>query len=719
MPHPRLNAFGYRRRLNEIRASDIESGIACVAIISCWHGNNIDIQEMRRRFTSFVGATEAPELLYPASMLDLSGRVLSCTLQDVRNLALPCILLWELRRFVVLEKVSGKKIVIFDPFFGRRIILKDELSKYFSGVAIELEPNQNFKEKKPQPKLAISSLWKWTADTKSAFRQGLVLSLFLQILTLIAPLYIQVIIDRVISSGDFSLLAMLALTFCILAVFGAAATVTRGVFFQYLSNALAFVISNRLHNHLCKLPIGFFQQRTLGQIQTRFRSADGLRLYINNVSIAAVVDGGLLLIMGVFMVLYAWKLAILVFAFAVFYLCVRFYMSARCRNLFAEVFETEGREASQFLETMRAIQTIKVASLTEKRQAGWQNLCIDKLNAAFKFNNVVVGFQALATMLTGITDVLVIYMAAMQVIAGTMTIGVVTAFLAYKLQFFGRLTALSDQMAQYNMLQAQFSRISEIAFSEIEPAPKAVLPATYKRSGKISLKDLTFRYGPTSPSVLEKINLSVRSGEFVAIVGRSGSGKSTILKLLMGLYVPENGEIHVDGLSLSEYGPRVIRDQLGSVMQEDVCFTGTVADNISLFDDKMDMEKVKSSAKLAQFDEVVMAMPYRYDTLLGDLGTSLSSGQKQRLLIARALYRSPAILVMDEGTANLDKDCEETIIANIKALPMTRILVAHSARVAAAADSVYEIRDRGLVRVDPREFLHDLGDERSVLQAQS
>jgi ATP-binding cassette subfamily B protein RaxB len=306
--------------------------------------------------------------------------------------------------------------------------------------------------------------------------------------------------------------------------------------------------------------------------------------------------------------------------------------------------------------------------------------------------------------LTGLTDVLVIYLAATQVIAGTMTLGVVTAFLAYKLQFFGRLTALSDQVAQYNMLDAQFSRISEIAFSDVEPAPNAIYPTSRRRSGKISLRDVTFRYGPTSPNVLERVSLAVRPGEFVAIVGRSGSGKSTILKLLMGLYAPENGEIYVDDLSLSEFGPKLIRDQLGAVMQEDICFTGTVADNISLFDDKLDMEKVRSCAKMAEFDEVVMAMPYRYDTLLGDLGTSLSSGQKQRLLIARALYRSPSILVMDEGTANLDKDCEEAIIANLKELSITRILVAHSARVAAAADSVYEIRDRTLVSVDPAVF---------------
>ena len=284
----------------------------------------------------------------------------------------------------------------------------------------------------------------------------------------------------------------------------------------------------------------------------------------------------------------------------------------------------------------------------------WQNLYAAKLNTATRTANVQILFQSGAGFINRMTDVAVLYMAASRAIDGTLTVGMITAFMAYKSQFLDRMTSLLDQAIQFWLLDVQLARVSDIALAERERHLHSQSNHGYQVQGHVELRDVSFRYSPRERDILKDVGLEVMPGEFVCILGPSGGGKSTLLKLVVGLFEPTRGEVLFDGLPIEAVGLDVLRPQLGVVMQEDRLLAGTVAENIALFDDRIDMAQVRACARAAAVDDEIMRFPMQYNSLVGDMGTSLSSGQKQRVLIARALYRRPRILVMDEGTAHLD-----------------------------------------------------------------
>jgi len=316
------------------------------------------------------------------------------------------------------------------------------------------------------------------------------------------------------------------------------------------------------------------------------------------------------------------------------------------------------------------------------------NLYGDKLNAAIRVNSVNIWFQTISSLISGGTDVLIVYLAASQAVDGQMTVGMLTAFMAYKGQFLGRMTSLLDQIIAFLLLDVQLARVADIALAPREAHLLSQSNQDYALQGHIELRGVSFRYAPRERDVVRKLDLEIRPGECVVIFGVSGSGKSTLLKLLTGLYEPNEGEILFDGLPISALGLNVIRPQLGIVMQEDRLLAGTIAENIALFDERIDMERVRSCAADCGIHDEVMRFPMQYNSLVGDMGSALSSGQKQRVLLARALYRRPRLLILDEGTAHLDPEREASIRALLRDLPMTRVIVAHSEAMGAIAHRV-------------------------------
>jgi ATP-binding cassette subfamily B protein RaxB len=353
-----------------------------------------------------------------------------------------------------------------------------------------------------------------------------------------------------------------------------------------------------------------------------------------------------------------------------------------------EAIVWSARRDSHFLETLRGIKTIKLFNGQEGRRAYWLNLLVESINRQLTAQNLGLVFRTINGLLVGGLAIVVVWLGAHRVLENQMSIGMLLAFIAYKDTFLARISSLIDKGVDLTMLRLHAERLADIALTAPEPREQALAPAEPPRSVAIELRDVAFRYTENEPWVLRGVSFRVEAGETVAIVGSSGCGKTTLLKILASLLQPSQGEILIDGQPLTHLGRARWRSMIGVVMQDDQLFSGSIADNICFFADRPDFRLIEECARLAAAHDAIIAMPMGYNTLIGDMGTVLSGGQKQRVLIARALYRQPRLLLLDEATSHLDAANEKAVSAAIRATQVTRIIIAHRAETIRSTDRV-------------------------------
>lgn len=695
-----LLRFGGGQRLQLVRQTEAaECGLACLAMVAAWHGLDTDLTTLRRRFPISIKGATLEDLVSIAGSLDLTTRALRCEPEDFKHLRLPCILHWEFKHFVVLQRVARDVAVLHDPAVGERRVTAKELSRSFTGVALELSPGTAFRKRRERTSVDIFNLIRFTPDVLKALAQGFLLSVLLELFVVLSPFYMQLVVDEAILKADRDLLVGLAVAFGLMHCFNVAASTFRSFVFQYLGNTLSFGMEARLFHHMIRLPLSYFQKRHVGDLLQRFHALEPVKQMIVGGGISTVLDGSLAVFTLILMFRYSAMLSSIVVGAFLFYAVLRVATRQIARRFLADAVVADAKEQTRFLETLRAIQTIKVSSGEANREGVWQNLYAAKLNTAIRTSRVQILFQSGAGFINRMTDVAVLYIAASSAIDGVLTVGMITAFMAYKSQFLDRMTSLLDQVIQFWLLDVQLARVSDIALADRERHLQSQSNHGYEVQGHIELRDVSFRYSPRERDIVKDVSLEIMPGEFVCILGPSGGGKSTLLKMVVGLFEPTKGEVLFDGLAIEAIGLNVLRPQLGVVMQEDRLLAGTIAENIALFDDRIDMDRVRACAKAAAIDDEIMRFPMQFNSLVGDMGTSLSSGQKQRVLIARALYRKPRILVMDEGTAHLDPSRDQQIRAMLCEVTITRVVVAHSPTMAAAADRAFMLRDGRLTEL--------------------
>lgn len=653
-------------------------------MIAGYHGYDADLSTLRRRFDVSMKGMSLRTLIEMASLIEFGARAVRCELKELGAIQMPAILHWGGNHFVVLESVGKRRCLVHDPAAGTLHLSWREVSAKFTGIALELTPNPRFRPQRIRNPLKLSSLFRWTPDIGKALFQSLSLSIIIELLLLATPFYIQLAIDNAIIKGDTGFMAVLAIGFTAILVFRVAATTLRSLTLQFITQVLSFDMQSRLFHHMLRLPLQWFHKRHVGDIQSRFGAVHPIKAFIANGAIAGVLDGILASFVFVLMLFYSIKLSLVVLASIVLYLVIRLGSIQLQRRVASDTIVTQALEQSRFLESVRAMGTVKALGAESLREEQQRNAMAASINAGIRSGNVQISFNTTAQLVDGITDILVVYWGALAVIRNEISLGMLTAFIAYKQQFSARLTNLLEQIVTWRLLSVDLERLSDIALSPAEEAPGAtghVAPL----EGAIQCRMLGFSYGFGETPVLANINLMIASGEYIAITGSSGCGKSTLVKILAGLYQPSSGEIYIDGRPLPTWSKRAIRDQISIVSQDDTLLAGSIVENITMFDDSVQMAHVKICAKLASIDEEIVAMPMGYDTLVGDLGSSLSGGQKQRVLIARALYRRPRILIMDEGTSHLDVVNERAINDALGMLNITRIVVAHRPETIMAA----------------------------------
>jgi len=703
-----LNLSGARGMPLFRQAEAAECGLACVGMIAAAHGYRTDLATLRRNFAISLKGATLKDIINIASRLNLGARAIRCELEALSDLRLPAVLHWNMNHFVVLKEINRGTATIFDPAIGKRKLSLEQVGSHFTGVALELTPTNEFKSGQDRTPLKLSKVIQLDAHAWKAVVQGLLLSVFLQIFILLAPYFIQLIIDEAILKGDLSLLLTIALGFALLKLFEALTSVTRALVFQFLSSIMAFDMRARLFHHVARLPLPFFHRRHIGDIQQRFSSLGPIRDFITTGAIAAVIDGVLAVFLGIVIFMYNTTLGFIVVGFILIFATLRIAFLALAKRLSADMLVADAAENSKFLETLRAMQTIKVAGIETEREGNWRNLAAETLNAKIRIGNLNIGYTAISQTLLGLSNILVIYLAAASAIGGGLTIGMITAFVAYKSQFEQKLMGLIDVYVDYRLLDVHLDRVADIALQKREQ-----IEDTYQTdrtlTGAVEINGLHFQYAPFEPEILSGASLSIQPGEFVAISAPSGEGKSTLLRLLLCLYEPTSGSIRFDGLEADQWGAANLRRQIGVVMQDDALLAGSIEENISLFDDRPDRARIKAVARMTAIDADIEAMPMGYRSLVGDMGTTLSGGQKQRVILARALYRDPKLLIMDEATSALDVPTERRINNELKMLKITRIVAAHRPETLASADRIIALKDGKLSEIG--QALHSVPKE--------
>lgn len=665
-----------------------ECGLACLAMIASHYGHHVDLLALRARFGVSIKGMTLTTLLRFADNLQLETRALRCELDGLNDLAFPAILHWNFNHFVVLTHIRGRgsrrRYSVNDPASGERVLTSDEMSKQFTGVVVEATPFMTFKPRRERAKLSLWQMWSRAPGLGGALGRILLLSVLIEAFALAAPFYLQIALDSVVPSHDLDFLTALAIGFGALAVLSQITSFVRSWAVISLTNELGYRLVSNLFRHMIRLPIGWFQKRSVGDVLTRFNSSQPITDVLGNGLVQAAVDGILAVATLTLMVIYSPLLAAITFVAFVVYAAIRwsYFGALRMRNV--SVIQAQAREQAALIETIRGIVPIRLFGREQDRLRVWQTRRAAMVNASVKTARLQALFSSANTTVIAIENIIFVYIAVRMNIAGDFTIGMITAFGAYKQQFLTASLNVVTKMADYRMLDVQLNRIGDIALSATEPSGTAAIDINKVEA--IELKNLRYTYGPGEPNILQGVDLKVHAGEIVAIIGPSGSGKTTLLKVVLGLLPPISGEIIIGGQPVTPSNVAAYRAHIGSVMQDDSLFAGSIAENISFFDPLADHDRIVEVAKLMHIHDEILAMPMGYESLVGDMGSALSGGQKQRVLLARALYRRPSLLVLDEATAHLDSDMEARVNAALRGQGLACLVVAHRQTTIASAD---------------------------------
>ena len=694
-PLQRLRLFGDRTPII-LQDTITECGLACLGMVASSYGQHALLRELRLKFPVALSGMTLEQLADTATSMGLASRPVRLELIELAQLRTPAILHWNLDHFVTLVKCTRKKITIIDPALGKRTYLLGEVSKHFTGVALELWPAINFEANKRSDRIGISTLWSSLSGLGPALLNILLLSFIIQAVSLLLPLQTQLLVDQAIARNDIDFSFMIIIGFAALSFFTALGSILRNFLSLKLAQSLAMGMRSNLVNHLLSLPLEFFQKRQIGDVLNRLDALQPVQNMLQANVIGLLVDGSMAVATLLLLMAYGTTLTLLVIGSIVAANLVDFILIPYRKTLSHEAMLANGRQSTLLIEMIKGIQPLRLFDRSADRFSVWQTAYARQLRYEAKSAGANYFANFIQHIVEAIFNAFIIYLAVAEVMADRFTIGVMISFLAYRSYFAGALNGLVDVAINYSMLEVSLERLADITQTQPE---EAIGRGIADLKGRIEFRDVWFRYHAGMPWILQDVCLLAEPGEHIAISGISGAGKTTMLKLLLRVYEPERGEILIDGFPLRSLCISAYRRHIGTVMQNDELFSGSIAENACLFEPQPDILRVKEVCRLACLDGDIDKMPMGYMTLIGDMGSTLSGGQKQRLLLARALYNKPSLLLFDEATSHLDEDNEQAVNKNLKSLKMTRVTIAHRQETLRDAERLFRLEDAKLWEV--------------------
>ena len=550
-------SFGIGRKLPIVLQTEAaECGLACLAMVAGYHGHHVDLATLRAQFSMSLKGASLKRVIEIAGRLELGTRALKLDLDNIGQLRLPCMLHWNFNHFVVLREVSSRGVSIHDPARGECKLTFEEVSRSFTGVALELWPTGSFRPRDANPSVKLRSLIGPIAGLSRSLGQILLLALALEVFSLVSPFFLQWVIDDVIVSADRSLLTLLVLGFGLLLLMQQATSAIRAWALMYLGTTLNVQWRANVFTHLLSLPVQYFERRHLGDVVSRFGSIDTIQQTLTTSFLSAVIDGVMTIITLAMMFVYSRALGLIALGTMLLYGLLRWAWYWPLRTASENQIIHAAKQQSNFLETVRGVKTIKLFNRQSERRSGWLALLVEQVNAGLHVQKLQLLYQQLNGLLFGIEGLLVIWLGARLVMDGQFTVGVLIAFNAYKMQFDSRVSSLIDRFFEVKMLQLQGERLADIVFAEPEPATsiRHVPGEGENLTPRIEAENLTFRYADGEPPVLNGVSFRVEPGESVAIVGPSGCGKTTLVNVLLGILGPTSGTVRIGGIEVDRLG---------------------------------------------------------------------------------------------------------------------------------------------------------------------
>lgn len=681
-----------------LQAERSECALACLAMILGYYGHRIDINTLRRRYPVSQHGISLKTLVALAPKLNLAVRPLRVELKELENLVLPAILHWDMDHFVVLNKASVAGLEIHNPAIGIQKITYKEADKHFTGVAVEMLPTPQFTRKDERQKLPLHELWADTPGLAGHMLQLVMLSLLMQGFAIALPFYTQIILDDVLVNYDMDLLKLVAAGFCLLIIFRQLTELLRAHVVLYMSSKVSFHFATRLCRHLLHLPLDYFSRRHIGDIVSRFGSLNNVRDFLCSGIVEIFIDGLMVFLALLLMFIYDGLLTAIALIAVIFYGLLRLatYRQLYTRN--EEWIHDRALENTVFMENVSAIQGIKIYTRESARLGYWQNCFATAMSSGIQVQKLGFNVQFFQGLLLGLENIVLLLAGSYSVTNGAISVGMLMAFISFKDHFYRSIFSMLDKLFEFRMLDIHLGRLADIAFSKAEPGGgnSLVIGSHHDHVFDVSLDAVGYRYDPESPLLFSDVSLTLKNNEVVAIIGPTGCGKSTLLKIVLSLIEPLQGKLLINGVCVSHYGLERYRSRVAGVLQNDSLLSGSILENIVFFDPAPDHEKAVQAARQAMILEDISRMPMQFNTMVGNMGSALSGGQVQRLMLARAIYQQPSLLVLDEATSHLDINTEQAVNNSLKQMKIPCLMVAHRPQTVLNADRILMLTPGGL-----------------------
>ncbi|MED4206670.1 peptidase domain-containing ABC transporter [Neobacillus mesonae] len=677
-----------------------ECGLACLGMVLCFYGFNITLPEIRDQFGSSKKGTSLQNLIEMGRFYHLEGKVYKAEAHSLDKVQLPAIIYWENKHFVVLEQVCKNYAVIVDPAVGSRKVGFDELIKFYSGYVLTMLPTDAFitKDKKSRFNFLLLHVFKY----KKFLLTIVLVSFLLQGIGLLIPKFTQWVTDDVIIPRNQDYIPLIGISVLFLFIFHQGFALVRGYLISRLQTVMDYSLMSDFITKLFNLHYSFFENRTSGDLIYRANSNVFIRQILSNRAIALLIDLVLIIGFAVMMFLMNVQLGLLVMALCLIILLSIVVSSKWIKAISDKNYRLQTKTQGYLAESIHGISDIKVLGAEEKVFAKWNQLFQNQLKVSQKQSFLSFSLDSFSNGVQFITPLILLWLGAGFVTKGELTLGELLGFSSLAVSFMAPIVSVGSSYSQFLLLGAYIQRLQDVVDSTPESSSGEEL-GDFK--GEIEMENLSFRYDHFGKHTLCAINLHIKPGEKIAIVGESGSGKSTLAKLILGLYAPSEGSLEFDGKRIEQLNVRSLRENFGAVLQESRLFHGTILENITLLNENLPVEDVIKAAHLADIHEEILRQPLGYHTMISEGGSNFSGGQRQRLLLARALANNPKVLILDEATSALDNLSESRVQDHLNSLDCTQIIIAHRLSTVINTDKIIVMENGEIKEVGSHEEL--------------